>query len=401
MPHDPTTWIDAELAELESRQLRRYLCERQLAQGAVIRVDGHELVNFGSNDYLGLASDQCHEAVGTTLGAVGWGAGASPLVVGRGSEHAALERELAEFEGTEAALLFSSGYAANVGTITALAGHSDAVFSDAKNHASIIDGCRLSGADVHVYHHGDVEHLRKLLISASDTRRRLIVTDGLFSMGGDAAPLTELANLAEQFDAMLMVDEAHATGVFGQYGRGMSELLGVGDRVHVHAGTLSKALGSIGGFVAGRRALIDWLANRARSYVFSTASPEATAAAGRAALQLVRHEPHRRTGLLARAANVRQQLTFQGWRIGNSTSQIIPIVVGDPAATLQAATRLRQHGLFVPGIRPPSVPQGESLLRISLSYAHDQEMIDRLLRELATIRETGLVRLSCPKHRAN
>ena len=396
MPHDPTTWIDAELAELESQQLRRYLCERQLAQGAVIRVDGDELINFGSNDYLGLARDRCHAAVGTTIGTVGWGAGASPLVAGRGSEHAALERELADFEGTEASLLFSSGYAANVGTITALAGHSDAVFSDAKNHASIIDGCRLSGADVHVYRHGDVDHLRKLLIAGSGARRRLIVTDGLFSMDGDAAPLTELADLAEQFDAMLMVDEAHATGVFGQHGRGMCEQLGVTDRVHVHIGTLSKALGSIGGFVAGRQTLIDWLANRARSYVFSTASPEATAAAGRAALRLVRQEPHRRADLLARAANVRQQLTVQGWNTGNSTSQIIPILLGDPATTLQASGRLRERGLFVPGIRPPSVPQGESRLRISLSYAHDQEMVDQLLRELAAIRETGLVPVSRP-----
>jgi 8-amino-7-oxononanoate synthase len=385
MPHDPTTWIATELAELDAQGLRRTLCERQLGQGAVIRVDGHELVNFGSNDYLGLASHQCHAAVCTAIDSVGWGAGASPLVVGRGSEHAALERELADFEGTEAALLFSSGYAANVGAIAALAGRSDAVFSDAKNHASIIDGCRLSGATIHVYGHGDIDHLRTLLIAASSARRRLIVTDGLFSMDGDAAPLVELAELAEEFDAMLMVDEAHATGVFGQHGRGISEALGVGDRVHVHVGTLSKALGSIGGFVAGRQVLIDWLANLARSYVFSTASPEAIAASGRAALKLVRQEPHRRTGLLSRAAKVRQQLKTLGWQTGNSTSQIIPLHIGDPDKTLQAAARLRERGLFVPGIRPPSVPQGESLLRISLSYAHDQEMIDRLLRELATL----------------
>jgi 8-amino-7-oxononanoate synthase len=368
------------------------LCERQLAQGAVIRVDGHELVNFGSNDYLGLAGDRCHEAVGTAIDSVGWGAGASPLVVGRGSEHAALERELADFEGTEAALLFSSGYAANVGTIAALAGRSDAIFSDAKNHASIIDGCRLSGAEIHVYGHGDIDHLRDLLNSSSRIRRRLIVTDGLFSMDGDAAPLVELAELAEQHDAMLMVDEAHATGVFGQHGRGMSEHLGVGDRVHVHIGTLSKALGSIGGFVAGRQTLIDWLANRARSYVFSTASPEGIAVAGRAALRVVRQEPHRRTELLARAADVRRQLANQGWQTGDSISQIIPVLVGDPATTSRAATRLRERGLFVPGIRPPSVPQGESLLRISLSYLHDQEMIDRLLGELAALRESEFVR---------
>ena len=192
--------------------------------------------------------------------------------------------------------------------------------------------------------------------------------------------------MAEQFDTMLMVDEAHATGVFGPQGRGMSEHFGVGDRVHVHVGTLSKALGSIGGFVAGRRTLIDWLANRARSYVFSTATPEASAAAGRAALRLVRQEPERRAMLLSRAAHVRDALLGQGWRIGNSISQIIPILIGDPAMTMHAAARLRERGIFVPGIRPPSVPHGESLLRISLSYSHDQEMIDRLLRELASIR---------------
>lgn len=385
MPHDPTTWIDTELAALEARQLRRYLGERQMAQGAVIRVDGQELLNFGSNDYLGLANDACHMAVGAAIDGVGWGAGASPLVVGRGPEHAALERELADFEGTEAALLFSSGYAANVGAITALAGPGDAIFSDAKNHASIIDGCRLSGAEVHVYRHGDVDQLQTLLVAGSGARRRLIVTDGLFSMDGDAAPLRELASLAEQFEAMLLVDEAHATGVFGQHGRGMSEALGVGDRVHVHVGTLSKALGSIGGFVAGRRALIDWLANRARSYVFSTASPEASAAASRAALRVVRQQPQRRQQLLANAANLRRQLAQQGWQTGQSTSQIIPLFIGDPGATVQAATQLRQRGLFVPAIRPPSVPQNESLLRISLSYAHDQQMIDRLLHELAAV----------------
>jgi len=383
---DPTSWIDSELARLDERALRRHLNQRQTAQGAVIRVDDEELINFGSNDYLGLANDACHLTVMDTIKAFGWGSGASPLVVGRGTEHTALECELAEFEQTEAALLFSSGYTANVGAITALVGREDAVFSDAKNHASIIDGCRLSGAAVHVYRHCDTDHLREQ-VAATNARRRLIVTDGLFSMDGDAAPLPELADIAEAFDAMLLVDEAHATGVFGHHGRGMSEQMGVAERVHVHVGTLSKAIGSIGGFVAGRHAVIDWLANRSRPYVFSTASPEAMAAAGRAALRLVQQHPERRNVLLSRAAEVRQQLTRQGWRIGNSQSQIIPVFMGDPEDTLKAAGRLRQRGLFVPGIRPPSVPDGESLLRISLSYAHDPTMIDRLLREFASLRD--------------
>jgi len=210
----------------------------------------------------------------------------------------------------------------------------------------------------------------------------LIVTDSLFSMDGDLAPLVELAELAEQHDAMLMVDEAHASGVFGSGGRGVCEHLGVEDRVHVRVGTLSKALGSVGGFVAGRKRLIRWLANRARPYIFSTAPCAATAAAAIAALDIVRDEPHRRMELLAKAADLRQSLRSQGWKIGSSASQIIPLIVGDPKAAMQLATVLREQGLFVPGIRPPSVPQGHSLLRISLSYGHTKEMIQRLLTAL-------------------
>ncbi len=389
MVEKSTLWIDEALAQLETRQLRRSLRERQLAQGAVICLDGCELLNFGSNDYLDLAHRAGGDAVEAAMRAAGWGAGASPLVAGRGTEHAALECELADFEGTEAALLFSSGYAANVGAITALAGRGDVIFSDAKNHASIIDGCRLSGADVRVYRHGDMDHLSRLL-EDSQARRRLIVTDGLFSMDGDFAPLPEITRLADRHEAMLLVDEAHATGVFGVQGRGISEALGVEDRVDVHVGTLSKALGSVGGFVAGRRALIDWLANRARSYVFSTAPPAAAAAAGRAALRIVRQQPERRSQLLQTAATVRQALVDQGWTIGNSQSQIIPLFIGDPGATAQAAATLHARGLFVPGIRPPSVPEGESLLRISLSYAHDDAMIGRLLDELQGIADGTL-----------
>jgi 8-amino-7-oxononanoate synthase len=303
-------------------------------------------------------------------------------VTGRGSLHAALERELARFEGTQAALLFPSGFAANVGAVTALAGKGDIVFSDAKNHASLIDGCRLSGARVAVYPHCDLSALSNLLAQAAGFRRRLIVCDSLFSMDGDLAPLAGLADLAERHDAMLLVDEAHATGVFGAQGRGAAEHLGVEDGVHIRVGTLSKALGSAGGFVASSQALIDWLANRARPYVFSTAAPEASAAAALAALDIVKTEPWRRQELLAHAADLRARLRQLGWNIGRAESQIIPVYVGDPFSTVQLATQLREQGLFVPGIRPPSVPDGESLLRISLSYAHNSEMIDALTEAL-------------------
>jgi 8-amino-7-oxononanoate synthase len=217
-----------------------------------------------------------------------------------------------------------------------------------------------------------------MLKQAGGFRRRLIVTDSLFSMDGDTAPLAELARLAEQHDAMLLVDEAHATGVFGDGGRGLCEQLGVEHRVPIRVGTLSKALGSQGGFVVGQQRLIDWLVNRARPYVFSTAAPPALAAAAIAALDIVRDEPHRRTELLAKAECVRTALTEQGWNTGRSTSQIIPVIVGAPESTMHLSAELRRRGLFVPGIRPPSVPEGQSLLRISLSYAHTDEMISTL-----------------------
>jgi 8-amino-7-oxononanoate synthase len=385
MAVDPLAWLDDALADLDRRGLRRTLLERAGPQrGDRIEIAGQTLLNFGSNDYLGMAAEPVViEAARQSLLQVGWGAGASPLVTGRGTIHAQLERELARFEGTEAALLFPSGFAANVGAIAALAGAGDAIFSDAKNHASIIDGCRLSGATVLIYRHRDVAHLQELLADGSAKyRRRLIATDSLFSMDGDFAPLVELAELARKHEAMLLVDEAHATGVIGAGGRGVCEWLGVEEDISARVGTLSKALGSSGGFVAGSRQLIDWLANRARPYVFSTAAPEAAAAAALQSLQLVRSEPQRRQTLLALAAEFREQLSSGGYTIGDSQSQIVPIVLGDPNRTMQVAQALRERGMFVPGIRPPSVPAGESLLRVSLTYLHRREHVEQLLASL-------------------
>lgn len=378
-------WIADELDQLDAKGLLRRLATRNTKQSATIAMDGNQLVNFGSNDYLGLAGDCLNEATIQAIQVRGWGSGASALVTGRGTLHAELEAALAEFEETEAALLFPTGFAANVGTIASLAGKSDVVFSDAKNHASIIDGCRLSGARIQIYPHNDIDYLRMMLPQAAAFRRRLIVTDGLFSMDGDLAPLCDLAALAEQFDAMLMVDEAHATGVFGEHGRGTAEFWGVEDGVHVRVGTLSKALGSVGGFVAGPQVLIDWLANRARPYVFSTAPPEPIAAAGLAALGIVKQEPQRRTELLKHADDLRRRLLVAGCNTGESASQIIPIIVGDPNETMQLAAKLRAAGYFVPGIRPPTVPDGESLLRISLSYAHTKEVVESLLEVLSEL----------------
>jgi 8-amino-7-oxononanoate synthase len=224
-----------------------------------------------------------------------------------------------------------------------------------------------------------------MLEQSQSFRRRLIVTDSLFSMDGDVAPLVELAELAQRCNAMLMVDEAHATGVYGQHGRGLCEAQGIEDHVDIRVGTLSKALGSMGGFVAGKKSLIDWLANRARSYVFSTSPPAAWCAAAIAALDIVAGEPQRRAKLQERASDLRTQLRRHGWNVGDSESQIIPIYLGAPEPTMKLAALLQEHGLFVPGIRPPTVPEGQSLLRISLSLSHTPAMIDRLLEALNAV----------------
>ncbi len=382
---NPLSWIDDELIALERANLRRRLLARDGPQSTRLSIEGRQLVNFGSNDYLALAADpRLGRAVADALEREGWGSGASPLVTGYGATQRRLEDRLAEFEGTEAALVFSCGFAANAGTIAALVGPGDVVYCDRKNHASLLDGCRLSRADVRVYPHGDCQRLASLLAEPHKYRRRLVVTDALFSMDGDLAPLAELAELAERHEAMLLVDEAHATGVFGERGRGVAEHLGVEDRIHVRIGTLSKALGCVGGFVAGSRSLVEWLVNRARPYVFSTAGPAAAAAAALAALDIVRQEAHRRQQLLARAQELRRELVHQGWNIGASASQIIPLVVGDPVRAMQLSAQLCDRGFLVPAIRPPTVPEGEACLRISLTVGHTEEMITVLLAALGS-----------------
>jgi 8-amino-7-oxononanoate synthase len=381
---NPLGWIDDELARLRQEQLlrRRIVC--RTISAASIEIDNRPLVHFATNDYLGLACDPRVIAAAGQRGAC-WGASASPLITGRQEAHEQLEQELARFEGSEAALLFATGFAANVGAITALVDRHDAVFSDGCNHASIIDGCRLSRAKVFVYDHADLNALEDMLRRAQGFRRRLIVTDGLFSMDGDLAPLAELAELADRHQAMLMVDEAHATGVFGALGRGAAEHCGVQERIHVRVGTLSKALGSAGGFVAGSKQLVDWLANRARTYVFSTAPPAANCRAALEALRVVAEEPHRRHVLLARAEQLRKRLADHGWNVGASTSQIVPLIVGDEAAALALAAELAAAGFWVPAIRPPSVAPGTARLRISVTFAHTAEMIELLTAALARL----------------
>jgi len=360
----------------------------------MIETDGQTLINFASNDYLSLAADErLVRAAAQACRDEGVGRGSSPLICGRAELHQRLEQRLAQFEGTEAALLLPTGFAANAGTIPALVDRGDAIYGDEKNHASIIDGCRLSRAETKIYPHGDMPALERLLTEGGPYRRRLIVSDTLFSMDGDLAPVPRLAELAEQFDAMLMVDEAHATGVFGPQGRGVVEYFaesfpGLEQKIHIRVGTLSKALGTAGGFVCGSAKLIEWLSNHARPYVFSTAQPAATSAAALAALDIVQAEPHRRTQLLQQADHLRLRLQQQGWNTGDSASPIIPLHIGPAGQTMQLASRLREQGFWVPGIRPPSVPEGQSLLRLSLTWGHTANQIDLLLESLADLAGT-------------
>jgi 8-amino-7-oxononanoate synthase len=358
----------------------------QSAQGVRIRLHGREYINFASNDYLNLAPDPRLARAGARAGRrYGCGAGASPLVSGYLPPLRSLERSLARWEGTEGALVFSSGFAANLGLISTLAGPDDVIFSDELNHASLIDGCRLSRARIHVYKHRDSNHLDDLLRKEGKAaRRRLIVTDTVFSMDGDLAPLADLWELAGRHDCLLLIDEAHATGVLGEQGRGASELLLPGnhdDRL-IKVGTLSKALGTQGGFVCGPRRLAAWLVNHARPYIFSTALAPTTAAAARRAVAIVEQEPERRRRLLCLAEQLRDRLRGIGYPVSGPGCHILPIVVGETRAALELSSHLEEQGLLVPAIRPPSVPEGTSRLRISLTAGHTEEDIDRLISAL-------------------
>lgn len=373
--------MDDDLRDLKRRGLYRVRRRLRSSQGIRVRIANRDYLNFSSNDYLDLASDpRLARAAARAARQFGCGAGASPLVSGLLPPLAALERSLARWEETESALVFSSGYAANLALTSTLVGRDDVVFSDALNHASLIDGCRLSRARVHVYRHADVHHLEQLLRTERGARRRLIVTDSVFSMDGDFAPLTELIDLAQQQDALLLVDEAHATGVLGRNGRGLLDGVNRDDVVRV--GTLSKALGSQGGFVSGTKLLRDWLVNRARPYIFSTALAPPAASAARRALTLVQREPERRERVLRLAAQLRERLRDTGYSVGASCCQIVPILIGEARATVELSARLREVGLLVPAIRPPSVPSGSARLRISLTAGHTEEHVERLVAAL-------------------
>ncbi len=379
--------LDARLAELERAGLRRAMRGVERGAGAEVTADGRAAIDFSSNDYLGLAADpRIAQAAARALAEAGTGAGAARLISGNHPLHARLEREIAAFKQAPAALLFPSGYAANTGAIPALMGRGDALYSDALNHASLIDGCRLSRAELRVFPHGDLDALHRMLRDdAGRFARRMIVVDGVFSMDGDLFPLDRLADLARTHGAWTYVDDAHGTGILGPNGRGAAEHFGVEDAVDVRMGTLGKAMGTAGAFIAGSERLREWLLNRARSFVFTTGTPPALAAAALEALRIVREEPWRRARLRANARTLRDGLAALGHATaGEADGHIVPVRTGDAEATMRVGHALRERGYLVGAVRPPTVPPGGSRLRITLSAAHTAEQIGGLLDALRT-----------------
>lgn len=365
-----------ELAIRRVAGLTRRLRQIDGAQGTWVTVEGRRTLLLCSNNYLGLANHPALiEAAQRAALQYGVGTGASRLISGSMRPHHVFEQRLAAFKSTEAALLFTSGYHANIGAITALVGREDAVFSDRLNHASIIDGCRLSGARVVVYPHADTAALEASLRS-TPARRRLIVTDSIFSMEGDTAPLTNICAIAKRYDAMVMVDEAHATGIVGPHGGGVVEAHGLHADVTLQMGTLGKALGAFGAYVAASRPMIDLLMNTARSFIFTTALPPPVVAAADAALSIIATDADRRRRLQCNAARLWEGLRGLGIDAGRQPGHIMPIRIGDADRTMRISERLLDEGVYVQGIRPPTVPVGTSRLRVTVMSTHTRDDLD-------------------------
>ena len=374
-----------ELAAMDRLRTRRAV-EARSAGGVRMRVEGAELLAFCSNDYLGLASHpRVVEAFIDAAREWGVGSGASHLVSGHCREHHALEEELAEFALRPRALLFSTGYMANLAVVTALLGQGDRVFEDRLNHASLLDAGLASGARFARYPHTDADALG-IRLERAGAGRTMVVTDGVFSMDGDIAPLRELAAACRKNGAWLFVDDAHGLGVLGDTGRGSLEAAGLGtDDVPILMGTLGKAFGTSGAFVAGSGELVETLLQQARTYIYTTALPPAMAAAARAALHVAQQEPWRRQQVLAHVAHFRREATGLGLQLLDSCTPIQPVVLGSEAAAVAASDALRAQGLWVPAIRPPTVPAGTSRLRITFSSAHETADVDRLLEALGRL----------------
>ena len=379
-------YLGEELDGLRQKGLLRQIPWMEGPVGPRVRMGGREVILLCSNDYLGISqSPALAKAAKEAMEKWGCGAPASRSIAGSLGIHRELEEELAQLKGTSSALLFSTGYMANIGLLTTLLREGDLILSDELNHASIVDGCRLSRAEVWIYRHRDMDHLAELL-RRSNHRRRLIVTDGVFSMEGDIAPLREIKELAGRYDAFVMLDDAHATGVLGREGRGTAEHFGLLGQIEVQMGTLGKALGVMGAFVAGERVLIDYLINRCRPFMYTTSPPPPLVAMSKAALKVMREEGWRRERLWENTRRLREGLRELGFRVRGETP-IVPVLIGDNRLVMEASRRLLELGVFVQGIRPPTVPEGASRLRVSVSASHGDEEIEEALEAFRQVGE--------------
>ncbi|MCC6245594.1 MAG: 8-amino-7-oxononanoate synthase [Gemmatimonadaceae bacterium] len=380
--------LDEELQTLQAAGLRRSMRAVQLRQSGTVLLNGERIADFASNDYLGLAADpRVARAGAAILQAEGTGAGAARLISGNHPIHDSLERALARFKSCERALLFPSGYMVNIGVIPALVDDNDVIYSDALNHASLIDGCRLAKATLRVFAHADLDELGAMLEADRGLyRRALIVVEGVYSMDGDVFPLQGLVDLAHRFQAWTYVDDAHGTGVLGDQGAGAIEHCGVTGKIDVVVGTLGKAMGTAGAWVSGSQTLVEFLTSRARSFIFTTGTPPALAAAALEALRIAEVEPWRRESVRERARQLRTRLRDAGREVsGAPDGHIVPIVIGDPNRTMAVVAELRRRGFLVGGVRPPTVAPGTSRLRISVSAVHPPQLVDALAANIIDV----------------
>lgn len=382
-----------EIKHLKENGLYRELRTIEGEQDSSVIIDGKRVLMFSSNNYLGLANHpELKKASMDAALCYGTGSGASRLISGSMGIHRTLENELALFKGTDRALLFSSGYHANLGVISALAGEGDLILSDALNHASIIDGCRLSRAEVRVYKHSDMRSLEGVLKRSSIFKNRLIITDSVFSMDGDIAPLHDIIDLAEKYSARVMVDDAHGTGVLGETGKGAIEHFGLEGKVEIQMGTLGKALGSFGAYIAGSEDLIHYLVNKARSLLYTTALPPSVCGAALAALKILGERPDLIRQLRDNTIYFRKGMKDLGYLIPEGETPIIPLVLGNPSVAMEMAQGLLDEGVYVQGIRPPTVPEGTSRLRITLMATHTKEQLDFCLRAFEKIGKKWIIK---------
>lgn len=380
------TFFDETLTSLHQEGLKRDLCLLSGAQKRNIIIEGKKVLNFCSNNYLGLADDvRVGQAAIDCIEREGFGSGASRLVCGNMAAHQQLEKRLAGFKKTENCLVFSTGYMANVGIISSVFGRDDIIFSDRLNHASIIDGMQLSRAKWKRYSHRDMDSLETMLKTSGSYRKRGIITDSVFSMDGDIAPLDKIVPLAKKYDCLVMIDEAHALGVMGKNGRGLAEHFGVEKEIDIQMGTLSKAAGSFGAYCCGSNSLVSFLINKARSFIYTTGMPPSVAAASLKAIEIIEEKPQRRKQLWSNTHYVKAALEQMGFDTMDTQTPIIPILIKDSDAAVRFSKRLFEEGVFVSAIRPPTVPRNTARLRLTVMATHTKQQLNFTLEQMKKI----------------